>query len=57
MRIVVAGGTGFIGRHVVDRLLEDGQDTVVVTSRDPERRVREFLRLDMYNSPRQPPLP
>jgi uncharacterized protein YbjT (DUF2867 family) len=38
MRIVVAGGTGFIGHQVVDRLLEDGQDTVVVTSRDPEHR-------------------
>jgi NADH dehydrogenase len=38
MRIVVTGGTGFIGRQVVDRLLEEGQDTVVVTSRDPERR-------------------
>jgi len=38
MRIVVAGGTGFIGRQVVDRLLEGGQDTVVVTSRDPDRR-------------------
>jgi len=37
MRIVVAGGTGFIGRQVVDLLLEDGRDTVVVTSRDPER--------------------
>jgi NADH dehydrogenase len=39
MRIVVAGGTGFVGRQVVDRLLGDGgQDTVVVTSREPERR-------------------
>jgi NADH dehydrogenase len=38
MRVVVAGGTGFIGRDVVDRLLETGGVEVVVTSRDPERR-------------------
>jgi uncharacterized protein YbjT (DUF2867 family) len=37
MRIVVAGGTGLIGREVVDRLLETEGDTVVVTTRDPGR--------------------
>jgi len=38
MRIVVTGGTGFIGSAVVDRLLESGDDEVVVTSRDPAGR-------------------
>jgi uncharacterized protein YbjT (DUF2867 family) len=38
MRIVVAGGTGFIGREVVKRLLERGGDEIVVTTRDPGRR-------------------
>ena len=37
MRIVVAGGTGFIGSEVVKLLLERGGDEVVVTTRDPGR--------------------
>ena len=37
MRIVVTGGTGFIGREVVERLLETGDDEIVVTTRHPEK--------------------
>ena len=36
MRIVVTGGTGFIGREIVSQLLESGQDRIAVTTRDPE---------------------
>ena len=35
MRIVVAGGTGFIGSEVVKLLLERGGDEIAVTTRDP----------------------
>lgn len=37
MKIVVAGGTGFIGREVVGLLLESGAHDLVVTTRDPEK--------------------
>lgn len=35
MRIVVTGGTGFIGSEVVNLLLENPGDSVAVTTRDP----------------------
>ena len=37
MKIGVTGGTGFIGREVVDLLLAQAGDEVVVTTRDPDR--------------------
>ncbi|XPV76297.1 MAG: TIGR01777 family oxidoreductase [Desulfovibrio sp.] len=43
MHIVVIGGTGFIGRHLCNKLLERG-DTVVVLSRSPSKAAELFPR-------------
>jgi dTDP-L-rhamnose 4-epimerase len=36
MRVLVTGGAGFIGSHLVDRLLEDKHEVVVLDSLDPQ---------------------
>ena len=35
MRVIVTGGAGFIGSHLVDRLLADGAEVIVVDNFDP----------------------
>lgn len=41
MRVVVAGGTGLIGRHLVEGLAADGHE-VVVLSRNPDRYLNQM---------------
>lgn len=41
MRVVVTGGAGFLGSHLVDRLVEEGHDVVVVDNLSSGR--REFV--------------
>lgn len=50
MRIAVSGGTGFIGREVVERLLEAGSHQVVVTSRNPEAAGRWRSRAEVVQA-------
>jgi NADH dehydrogenase len=51
MDVLVAGGTGFIGKRVVDELLAGGKHRVLVMTRDPSRAKRrpgvEYVRGDV----------
>ena len=52
MRILVTGGTGFIGSHVIEKLLEENHKPVVLTKdfRNCNRIKHLGERVDIYNS-------
>ncbi|MBI3595843.1 MAG: NAD-dependent epimerase/dehydratase family protein [Nitrospirae bacterium] len=55
MKVLVTGGAGFIGSHIVDRLIQEGHDVVVVDNlssgkRKNINRAAHFYKMDILNS-------
>ncbi|MFC2007793.1 NAD-dependent epimerase/dehydratase family protein [Chloroflexota bacterium] len=44
MNVLVTGGSGFIGSHIVDKLVEAGHSVRILDLKEPHRRDVEFLR-------------
>jgi nucleoside-diphosphate-sugar epimerase len=47
MRVLVTGSSGFIGSHLVDRLIERGEKVVGIDIKRPHRKDYDFKRVDI----------
>ncbi len=50
MKILVTGGSGFIGTHLVNRLIEEGHDVTVLDSKPPQNRKVHYINGDIRSS-------
>jgi len=48
-RIAITGGSGFIGSHVVDRMIASGHDTMVLDIRPPHRPDVAYREVDVLD--------
>src|SRR5262245_11839191 len=51
-RVAITGGSGFIGSHVVDALLDEGHEVRVIDSRAPHRPDAEWMPVDIMDGDR-----
>lgn len=49
MRIVVTGGSGFIGSHVVDKLIEEGYEVIIIDEKKPYQDDVKFENFDLLD--------
>ena len=44
MKVVIAGGTGFIGRHLVNRYVKNGHDVTIISRKDDDTTPGEVVK-------------